>query len=197
MAASSPVIDTPKLRLRPLRREDAEIVTAYLPDPAIQRYLDQPVRESRAAREAFAAMQRLSRLTRVGDAICFAVERRSDGRVLGHVSLRWADATAGQGEVRIVLAPEHRGLGYGGEVLRAMLAHGFETLGLHRISARCGSSAAAIGLLTSVGMRMEAHFREHALFQGNWDEELHFALLAREWKRPAKVTALVSRAQVA
>jgi len=197
MALSSPVIETPNFRLRPLRLEDAPVVCAYLPDPAIQRYLDQPVREVRAAREAFAAMQRLSRLTRVGDAICLAVERRSDRSVLGHVTLRWADATAGQGEVRIVLAPEHRGHGHGGEVMRAMLAHSFETLGLHRISARCGPSPAAIGLLTSLGMRMEAHFREHALFQGNWDEELHFALLKREWHRPAKVTALVTRAHVA
>jgi RimJ/RimL family protein N-acetyltransferase len=197
MALQSPVVETPNLRLRPLRKDDAAAITAYLINPAIQRYLDQRVREAHAADEAFAAMQRLSRLTRVGDTLCLAIERRRDGTVLGHVSLRWVDATAGQGEIRIVLAPQFRGEGYGTEVMRAMLAHGFDTLGLHRIFARCGSSPAAIGLLKSVGMRMEAHFREHALFQGNWDEELHFALLAREWKRPAKVSALLSRAQVA
>jgi RimJ/RimL family protein N-acetyltransferase len=197
MALQSPVIDTQHLRLRPLRPDDAGAITAYLTNPAIQRYLDQPVREARAAAEAFAAMRRLSRLTRAGDTLCLAIERRSDECVLGHVSLRWADATAGQGEVKLVLAPQHRNEGYGGEVLRAILAHAFEMLGLHRIFARCGSSPAAIALLTSVGMRMEAHFREHALFRGNWDEELHFALLAREWKRPAKVTALLTRAHVA
>ena len=197
MALQSPLLDTQHLRLRPLRKEDAAAITAYLTAPAIQRYLDQPVREARAADEAFAVMLRQTRLTRVGDTLSLAIERRRDSRVLGHVSLRWADATAGQGEVRMVLAPQFRGEGYGSEVLRTVLAYGFETLGLHRISARCGSSPAAIGLLTSAGMRMEAHFREHALFQGNWDEELHFALLAREWQRPAKVTALVKRAHVA
>lgn len=197
MAVQSPTIDTKHLRLRPLRTEDAAAITAYLTAPAIQRYLEQPVREARAASEAFAVMLRQSRLTRVGDTLSLALERRSDNRVIGHVSLRWADATAGQGEIRMVLAPAYRGDGYGSEALRAVLAYAFETLGLHRISARCGSSPAAIGLLSSVGMRMEAHFREHALFQGNWDEELHFALLAREWQRPAKVTALVTRVQVA
>jgi RimJ/RimL family protein N-acetyltransferase len=38
-----------------------------------------------------------------------------------------------------------------------------------------------------MGMRLEAHYREHALFQGEWDEELHFAVLDREWQRGAKV----------
>jgi RimJ/RimL family protein N-acetyltransferase len=36
-------------------------------------------------------------------------------------------------------------------------------------------------------MRLEAHYREHALFQGEWDEELHFAVLDREWSRGSKV----------
>ena len=36
-------------------------------------------------------------------------------------------------------------------------------------------------------MRLEAHYREHALFQGEWDEELHFAILDREWGRSPRV----------
>ena len=36
-------------------------------------------------------------------------------------------------------------------------------------------------------MRLEAHYREHALFQGEWDEELHFAILDREWLASDKV----------
>jgi RimJ/RimL family protein N-acetyltransferase len=39
-------------------------------------------------------------------------------------------------------------------------------------------------------MRLEAHYREHALFQGEWDEELHFAILDREWRRSAKIADL-------
>ena len=45
-------------------------------------------------------------------------------------------------------------------------------------------------------MRLEAHYREHALFQGEWDEELHFAILSREWQRSGKVEEL-SRHKVA
>lgn len=183
--------------LRPLKSADAATILDYLPDPAVQRYLDRPVRDAFEARQVFDAMLRASRLTRVGDSLCLAVERRADRRVLGHAELRWADATAGQGEMRLVLAPHFRGRGYGGEAARRLLAHGFVSLRLHRIYARCGATPAGIGLLESLGMRKEAHFREHALFRGNWDEELHFAILAREWQRPPFVADLASRAQVA
>jgi RimJ/RimL family protein N-acetyltransferase len=32
-----------------------------------------------------------------------------------------------------------------------------------------------------LGMRREAHFREHAIFKGGWDEEFYYAMLADEW----------------
>jgi RimJ/RimL family protein N-acetyltransferase len=32
-----------------------------------------------------------------------------------------------------------------------------------------------------LGMRREAHFREHALIKGRWDDEFVYAVLDREW----------------
>jgi RimJ/RimL family protein N-acetyltransferase len=51
--------------------------------------------------------------------------------------------------------------------------------------------------MQQMGMRLEAHYREHALFQGEWDEELHFAILDREWQRSTKVENLPVRNRVA
>jgi RimJ/RimL family protein N-acetyltransferase len=39
-------------------------------------------------------------------------------------------------------------------------------------------------------MRLEAHFRAHALLMGEWHDELHFAMLEREWRRGAMVREL-------
>jgi RimJ/RimL family protein N-acetyltransferase len=33
-----------------------------------------------------------------------------------------------------------------------------------------------------LGMREEAHFREHVLVKGRWDEEFIHALLEDEWR---------------
>ncbi|CAN0598214.1 unnamed protein product, partial [Laminaria digitata] len=58
----------------------------------------------------------------------------------------------------------------------------------HRVFARCAvGNTRAVRLLKGLGMRLEAHFREHALYRGEWDDELLFAVLRREWRRGAEV----------
>ncbi len=63
-----------------------------------------------------------------------------------------------------------------------MFSVGFGHFNLHRILGRCDArNRPSWQLMQRLGMRREAHFREHALFKGVWDEEFHYAMLAREW----------------
>ena len=81
--------------------------------------------------------------------------------------------------------------GFTSEALRAAFDIGFDELGFHRVFARCGAkNHGSARLMKALGMRLEAHYREHALFQGEWDEELHFAILDREWRRGSQVEEL-------
>ena len=140
------------------------------------------------AMAAFEAMRKQTRLTRPGEVLSLAVIRKSDGKVVGHVSLRYTDSTAAQGEIRFAIGPTFRNKGYASEAVKAVVTLGFEEFRLHRVYARtAGQNEASARLLKGLGMRLEAHYREHALFQGEWDEELHFAVLDREWRRGAKV----------
>jgi RimJ/RimL family protein N-acetyltransferase len=69
-----------------------------------------------------------------------------------------------------------------------MLDLGFKHFRFHRVFARCDArNRRSADLMRRIGMRLEAHFREHALFQGEWDDELHFAILDREWRRTSRV----------
>lgn len=190
-------IKTDRLILRPFEKADLEEVLSYYSLPEIQRYLDWKARDKGEAKSAFDAMRKQTRLTRPGDLLTLAVVRKSDGRVIGHVSLRWTDATAAQGEIRFAIAPTFRRKGYGREAVRAIISMAFDDYRLHRVFARTdGRNEASARLLKNLGMRLEAHYREHALFQGEWDEELHFAILDREWLRGTKVRE-ISRHKVA
>jgi RimJ/RimL family protein N-acetyltransferase len=181
-------IDTERLVLRPFEKADLEEVAAYHGLPDVQRYLEWKARDKSEMKAALDAMRKQTRLNRPGDLLTLAVTRKNDNAVIGHVSLRWTDATAGQGEIRFVLSPVYRGQGYGTEAVKAMITLGFDRFNFHRVFARCaGSNQASARLLKGLGMRLEAHYREHALFQGEWDEELHFAVLDREWRRGGKV----------
>lgn len=190
-------IETERLMLRPFRKSDLEDVAAYLALPDVQRYLDWKARDKEEAKSALEAMIREQRMHRPGDAISLAIIRKGDNKLIGHISLRWVDATAGQAEIRFIVSPDARRNGYAREAARAVLDLGFEELGMHRVFARCSArNEPSAKLLRHLGMRLEAHYREHALFQGEWDEELHFAVLDREWVRGSKVKEL-SRHKVA
>ena len=190
-------LKTDRLILRPFERSDLEDVLGYYSLPEVQRYLDWKARDKSEAKTAFEAMRRQRRLTRPGEILTLGIVRKTDGAVMGHVSLRWTDATAGQGEIRFALAPVYRRHGFASEAVKAVMTHAFDEYRLHRIFAvTAGDNERSARLLKGLGMRLEAHYREHALFLGEWDEELHFAVLSREWQRGGKVHEL-SRHRVA
>ena len=198
MSASSLPIETDRLVLRPFERGDIDGVVAYHALPTVQRYVCRRTRDASEVAAALNIMRGHVSLQRPGDTLTLAMVRRGDRHVIGHVSLHWSDATAGQGEVRFVINPSYSGQGYASEAISALLDLAFDHYRIHRIFTRCdGRNHHSIKLLQQLGMRLEAHYREHALFQGEWDEELHFAILDREWQRSSKVKELPPRHRVA
>jgi RimJ/RimL family protein N-acetyltransferase len=195
-AAHLPIV-TDRLRLRRFDRSDLDAVMAYHSLPDVQRYLDWKARDRVEGRHALEQLCKETILQRPGDTLSLAIVRKSDERLIGQVSLRWSDATAQQAEIRFVLNAPFRGNGYASEAARAALDFGFDHYRFHRVFARVDArNTGSARLLRGLGMRLEAHYREHALFQGEWDEELHFAILDREWQRGAKI-ADINRNKVA
>lgn len=192
-----PVV-TDRLSLRTFVPADLDAVFGYHSLPEVQRYLDWKARDRIEVKAALEVMCTQTALNRPGDTLALAVTRRTDHLLIGQVSLRWSDATAAQGELRFVLSPAFRRQGYGAEAARAVIALGFDHFKLHRVFARCDArNRSSARLMRGLGMRLEAHYREHALFQGEWDEELHFAILDREWARSPKVRDLETINRVA
>jgi len=191
-------ITTNRLVLRPFERSDVRVVARYLTLPSVQRYLARPTRYAEDVAGAVEVMRNQIGLQRPGDVLTLAMQRKGDQAVLGHVSLKWSDATAGQGELLFCIDPAHAGNGFLTEALTAMLNLSFDHFRIHRIFVRCdGRNHHSAKLMQKLGMRLEAHYREHALFQGEWDEELHFAILDREWQASSKVLPLPLRERVA
>lgn len=198
MSSLSLPIETDRLVLRTFERSDVEGLKAYHALPSVQRYLFSKTRDESEVAGALNLMRQHVSLQRPGDTITLAMIRKGDKQLIGHVSLHWSDATAGQGEVRFVINPSFAGQGFSREALSAVLDLAFDHFRIHRIFARCdGRNHHSIKLMQQMGMRLEAHYREHALFQGEWDEELHFAILDREWQRSTKVKDLPLRHRVA
>jgi RimJ/RimL family protein N-acetyltransferase len=174
---------TERLRLRPFTRGDVDAVYAYRRREDVARYLfDVPLSRDECA---LAVQQRIAQvaLEAEGDKIVLGVELASNGALIGEVSLIWRSVDARQGEVGWIFDPGYHGHGYATEAANAMLDLGFGPADLHRVSARCDvRNEASWRLMARLGMRREAHFREHAIFKSAWDEEFIYAILWQEWQ---------------
>lgn len=174
-------IETERLCLRAFTRGDVDAVFAYRGREDVARYLsDEPMSRQTCA-EIVALRTTQTHWAEEGDRLVLAVERQSDHCMIGEVSLTLRSLAARQGELGYVFHPHAQGQGLATEAARALLLLGFGAGGLHRIYARCDArNAPSWRLMERLGMRREAHFRDHALFKGDWDEEFVYALLETE-----------------
>ncbi len=175
-------LTTERLRLRPFTRGDVDAVFAYRGREDVALYLfDAPLSREECA---LAIQQRTNQfqLEKEDDRIILAVETLDGGTLVGEVSLIWRSVEARQGELGWIFNPDHQGRGYASEASARLLDLAFELADLHRVYARCDArNDGSWRLMERLGMRREAHFREHGLFKGGWDEEFYYAILRREW----------------
>ena len=65
----------------------------------------------------------------------------------------------------------------------AVLAFGFQAMGMHRIYARTGKqNRGSWRLMERLGMRREAHLRQSQKVKGEWDDEFIYAMIVDEWQ---------------
>jgi RimJ/RimL family protein N-acetyltransferase len=66
--------------------------------------------------------------------------------------------------------------------VHALLHLAFDSLGLHRVTARIDpENEASLRLGARLGMRQEAHLIRNEWFKGRWADEIDLALLEEEW----------------
>lgn len=175
-------LETARLRLRPFTRGDVDAVYDYRRREDVALYLfDVPLSREECA---LAVQQRIGQIALVEeeDKIVLGVELMDDGTLIGEVSLILRNLAARQAEIGWIFHPDYQGRGYATEAAIALLDLAFRDGGMHRVMARCDArNVASAKLMERLGMRREAHFREHALFKGEWDEEFIYAILEREW----------------
>jgi RimJ/RimL family protein N-acetyltransferase len=124
--------------------------------------------------------------TRVGqgDRLDLAVVDNATGAVVGEAALNGWDADNESCSFRIALLPGHHGRGLGTEATRLICGHGFEKLGLHRISLEVFTfNPRARRSYEKAGFVAEGTLREALSWQGAWVDATLMSILAGEWAR--------------
>jgi RimJ/RimL family protein N-acetyltransferase len=182
MVAPSWPLETGRLLLRPFEPDDLVALHAIHSDASVARYLYNEPRSLAEVGELLAGKMTDGTVQAEGDWLSAAVVLRRTQELVGDVSLRWISKAHRQGELGYIVHPAHQGNGYAVEAARPMLAFAFETMGLHRVVGRLEArNVASARVLEKLGMRREAHLVENEWAKGEWQSELVYALLSRDW----------------
>jgi RimJ/RimL family protein N-acetyltransferase len=183
------IITTDRLILREITLDDLPAVLAYQNDPLYLRYYAWTHRTEDDVRDflkMLIALQheeprrkfQLAITLRDGDGTA-----GSAGACIGNCGIRRKDHNDFEADIGYELNPKFWGHGYATEAARALVAHGFREMALHRVSAWCvADNLGSQNVLQKCGMQLEGRLRDNEFYKDRWWDTLMYAVLFDEWK---------------
>jgi RimJ/RimL family protein N-acetyltransferase len=173
-------LETERLRLRPFVATDFDALYSMQSREDVARYLYWDARSRAEVREALEKKIASTAIRSETDGLAMAAVLPQTDELVGDFVL-WLHGPE-QGEIGFIVHPDHHGRGYATEAGRVLLGLAFEGLGLHRVIG-CAEvrNTASSRVLEKLGMRLEARLVENEWVKGEWQSELVYAMLDREW----------------
>lgn len=174
-------LETARLHLRKLTPEIYQQVFTGLSEEEQKTFFgcrnDDELREERKKYNDGLSMYRKSLLL-------FQLIEKTTNRIIGWCGYHTWYLSHCRAEIGYALnSDEVKGKGYMKEALAAVLAYGFNVMGLKRIEAFVGpDNVPSLKLLKAFRFTEEGTLREHYFVNGVMEDSLLFSLLAREYK---------------
>jgi RimJ/RimL family protein N-acetyltransferase len=176
-------LETDRLLLRPFMARDFDALYAIHSRTDVARYLYWDARTEEEVRAVLGRNAASGAIESEGDSLTLAVVLKETNQLIGECNLHWLSREHRQGEIGFILHPDHQGRGYATEAGHVLLRIAFEDLKLHRVIGRLEArNAPSARVLQRLGMRREAHLVENEYVKGEWQSELVYAILDREWR---------------
>jgi aminoglycoside 6'-N-acetyltransferase len=158
---------TERLLLRRSLPEDAEAISAYRSDPAVNRFQGWDRTDAEGIGAEIEAMANRSP-GEPGGWVQLSVLERDGDRLVGDVGLSAADGEPGVIKVGYTMAPAAQGRGYATEAVGALVAYAFDALGADVVRAYASEeNLPSIRVAEKVGMRLVERF-EHRAHGRSW-----------------------------
>jgi RimJ/RimL family protein N-acetyltransferase len=176
---TKPILQGQRVVLRPLGPEHAEAFWSSLPDPEGRRLTGTHTEFHRDEIDAWLATR-----SQQVDRLDLAIHHRDDDRYLGELALIDLDPANESAGIRIALASTTiAGKGYGSDAIRTILAHAFDTVGIHRVHLDVYAfNTHAIRTYERLGFTHEGRAREALLWDGVRHDALQMSMLRPEWE---------------
>lgn len=189
-AAASPFASKPTLAgehavLRPFVDGDLSAMVEAIADPEVGRLTGSVNSSTAVPGDAFdegRLREWYSSRNEQPDRLDLAVVDRETGACVGEAVLNEWEPENSSCNFRILIGPRGRDRGLGTEATRLLLAHAFETIGLHRVSLEVYAfNPRAQRAYEKVGFVPEGVRRDALRFDDEWVDSVLMSVLASEW----------------
>jgi RimJ/RimL family protein N-acetyltransferase len=175
-----PTLTGTRVRLRPLRSDDADDLFALHSDPRVMRYWSHTAWTARE--QAVARIAQLERDRAGAEFYTWATTIEAADRLVGTVSLFAINRAHHRADIGYALAPDTWGRGYATDALRLAIAFAFETIDLARLEADIDPrNEASCRLVERVGFVREGLLRQRWHVAGEVTDSAMFGLLRAEY----------------
>ena len=175
-----PVLAGTRVALRELRTSDATSLLAMLTTEEVTRFISPPPTTVEGF-ERFIAWTH--RMWQAGSYACFAVTVVGSDTAIGIFQVRELTPGFDSAEWGFALGSPFWGTGVFEESARLVMEFAFDTLGVHRLEARCATrNGRGNGALLKVGAVQEGVLRKSFLKDGEYLDQALYALVEDDWR---------------
>ncbi|KAB1196203.1 MULTISPECIES: GNAT family N-acetyltransferase [Haloferax] len=168
------VVEGERVSLRPVERDDTDLLQRSMTDPAIRIPLGSEPRNEHETTEF------IEEYVEGSDNLSFVVE--AEGERIGIVAVK--SLKPARPELVYWFLPAYHGQGYGTEAVGSLVEYVFNAVDCHGLTAIVFEfNEGSRRLLERLGFEEEGRLREHRFVDGAYVDVLRFGLLRREWEQ--------------
>jgi len=177
-----PILETPRLILRPMQVSDAEDMYSYASKEEVTKYLLWSPHSSKRYTSDY--LRYVVTRYAIGEFYDWAVTEKRSGRMIGTCGFTRFDFPHDCGEIGYVINPLYHQNGYATEAAQRVIEYGFGELKLHRIEAKfIIGNEASLRVMEKLGMTFEGYRRDAMLIKRRYRTIGMCSILYDEWKR--------------
>jgi len=171
-----PNLETERLTLRRLNKNDAQLVFKLRSDAETMKYIPRPL--AATIDEALAHIALIDSKIESNEGINWAICLKDNPEFIGIIGHYRIKPESFRAEIGYMLLPEFHGKGYISEAIAKVVCYGFEQMKLHSIEAIIDpENDASARVLEKNGFVKEAHLKENEFYDGRFIDTVIYSKL--------------------
>jgi [ribosomal protein S5]-alanine N-acetyltransferase len=177
-----PVLETKRLVLRKITKEDAKSILTYLSDEEVMKYYGlEPFKSINDALDEISWYQSIQS-NQTG--IRWGITLKEHGVVIGSCGFHNFVSQHFRTEIGFELSKEHWGKGIAVEAIEAIISYGFENMSFHRVEALIEPpNLSSQRLVEKMGFIREGLLRNYEFTCGKFDDLFMYSLLKQDYDK--------------